>query len=175
MKRMSKIGNNGFSLVELVIVMAIMVIIAGAAFTSISLLTSRPVDECAKKIQIALEGNRNTTMGKFSSKLEFTADSDGIWVEEWINNVSEGKIKIGQSGLTVKYITHDNGVSNPKEYNLATTPVTIVFDRADGSLQAHSQTSGGVNVYVTSFVVSKGNARTLTVNVDRLTGRVGVE
>ena len=64
MRKMTKIDNKGFSLVELVIVMAIILILGGVAFTGLSLLTSRPVDECARKIQMVLQGNRNTTMGK---------------------------------------------------------------------------------------------------------------
>ena len=170
MKNVVKNRNSGFSLVELVVVMAIIVIIGGAMFTGLKLLTSRPVDECAKKIQIALEGNRNTTMGKFSSSLVFSEDANGVWLEEYINNSSQGKIQIGQSGVTVLYKTQENGVGAATEYNLKTTPVTISFNRSNGSLNDQ----GNGTTYVTSFVVSRGDVRTLTVTIDRLTGRVEV-
>ncbi len=171
MRKMTKIGNGGFSLVELVIVMAIIVIIGGAAFTGLQLLTSRPVDECAKKFQICLEGNRNTTMGKYSSSLTFTQNDDGVWMEEYINGTSQGVTQIGQSGVTVKYYTQENGVGTASEHNLGTTPVTLSFDRANGSLNDQ----GDGKTYVTSFVVTRGNVKTLTVTIDRLTGRVEVK
>lgn len=170
MKKMSKIGNRGFSLVELVVVMAIIVIIGGAAFTGLKLLTSRPVDECAKKLQIALEGNRNTTMGKYSSSLVFTEDANGVWLEEFINSVSQGKTQIGQSGVNVKYTTQENGAGTISTYDLSTSPIQISFNRANGSLNHQ----GDNKTYVTSFIVSRGDARTLTVTIDRLTGRVEV-
>lgn len=171
MKKILKNGNSGFSLVELVIVMAIMVILAGAAFTGLTLLTSRPVDECAKKIQIALEGNRNTTMGKYSSTLYFSVDDDGVWVEEYINGASEGKKQIGQSGVTVEYTTKPYNSNTVSTNTLGSSPLAISFDRANGAL---NDIGDGVN-YVTSFVVTRGNVRPLTVTIDRLTGRVDVQ
>ena len=160
MKKLSKLENKGFSLVELIIVVAIIVVLGGVAFTGMSLLTSRPVDECAKKIQIALEGSRNTTMGKYSGYLEFTADSNGVYVKEYINGVANGdKIRIGQSGVTV-------GVSAPStSTSFSSTPYKVEFDRADGSLE----TDGPI-----SFTVSNGS-RTIIVTVDKLTGRVDLE
>lgn len=171
MKKVSKVGNDGFSLVELVVVMAIIVIIGGAAFTGLKLLTARPVDECAKKLQVALEGNRNTTMGKFSSSLNFSEDSNGVWLNEIINGNSQGVVQLGQSGVTVKYYTQENGIGTPQEHDLSTAPLTMSFNRANGSLNDQ----GDGKTYVTYFVVSRGDARTLTVTIDRLTGRVDVK
>lgn len=163
MKMMGKVDNKGFSLVELVIVMAIIVILGGAAFTGLSLLLSRPADECAKKIQVALEGNRNTTMGKYSSSIEFYADGDGyIWVREYIDGVPSEK-KIGQNSVKVKYKLHGGG-----EYTLGSTPFVVEFDRASGSLKENAIGK------LKAFTVTRGD-RTITVSIDALTGRVSVE
>ena len=168
MKKKEILGNRGFSLVELVIVMAIIVILSLAAFSGIRLLASRPVDECAKKIQIALEGNRNTTMGKFSASLLFYMDSDGsIMVREVFNaGTPEEQLetsKIGQSGVSVKCMMKDGS-----EVDLSTGSVIVEFNRASGSVM--NSPTGTVK----SFVVSRGN-RVLTVNIDTLTGRVDVQ
>lgn len=170
MKKKVKIGNEGFSLVELVIIMAIIVILGGVTAIGLSLVTSRPVDECAKKIQVALEGNRNTTMGKFSASIVFTADSSGVYMEEYINGSSDGKVQIGQSGVSVSYVTTQVGASVTTTTDLSGSSVELSFDRASGSLKSQ----GDGTTYVTSFIVSRGD-RVLTVTIDRLTGRIDVE
>ena len=163
MKKIGKIDNQGFSLVELVIVMAIIVILGGVAFSGLSLLLTRPVDECAKKIQVALEGNRNTTMGKFSASIEFYTDASGsVWVREYIDGVSSEK-QIGQNSVTVKYKLQGGG-----EYTLGATPFVVEFDRASGSLKPNAIGT------LQSFTVFRGD-RSITVSIDALTGRVDVE
>jgi len=162
MKKMVKIDNKGLSLVELLIVVAILAVLGGVALTGMSLLTSRPVDECAKKIQIALEGSRNTTMGKYSGYVEFTADSNGVYVQEYINGSANGdKIKIGQGGISVSATTASGSTT------FSATPYKVEFKRADGALK--SPNDGHM-----SFTVSNGS-RTIIVTVDRLTGRVDLE
>lgn len=162
MKKLLKFENKGFSLVELIIVVAIVAVLGGVALTGMSLLTSRPVDECAKKLQVALEGSRSTTMGKYSGYLEFTADSNGVYVKEYINGVANGdKVKIGKSGVTVSAATTSGSVT------FGATPYKVEFDRADGSLVTPAD--GPITI-----TVSNGS-RTIIVTVDRLTGRVDLE
>lgn len=167
-----KKNNQGFSLVELVIVAAIIVIIGGFAFTGIAILSSKPVDECAKKIQVALEGNRNTTMGKLSANISFYKDSNGnIFMEEFIDKPPAYIKQIGED-VDVSYRDMSGNSST-----LPTFPdkLTLTFDRASGSLKPQADGS-----YVVQFVVSRGSVgergyRELTVTVDKLTGRVSVE
>ncbi len=161
MKKKVEIDNKGLTLVEILIVVAILAILGGVALTGMSLLTSRPVDECAKKIQIALEGSRNTTMGKYSGYVEFTADSDGVYVEKYINGTSDGRIKIGSGGVNVTATTPSINAT------FGATPFKVEFDRADGSLV--TPTDGPI-----SFTVSN-SSRTIIVTVDKLTGRVDLE
>lgn len=170
MKRKNK--NQGFSLVEFVIVVAIIAIICGFAFTGIAILSSKPVDECAKKIQVALEGSRNTTMGKLSSSISFYRDENGnIFVEELIDTPPAYVKQIG-SDVDVRFKD-----INGNTFSLPTFPqkITLSFDRASGSLKPQSDGN-----YITEFVVSRGSAgqrgyRRLIVKIDKLTGRVSVE
>ncbi len=172
MMKMKKSGNQGFSLVEVMVVMAIIVIVGGFALAGLSIVTSRPVDECAKKIQIALEGSRNTTMGKLSASISFYTDADGnVYVEEIIDGGTPYVKKIGQDSVDVQYVK-DDGTSS----TLTTTRLTIEFDRASGSLKP--QAADGK--YISSFVVSRGSVgdsgyRQITVSIDKLTGRVSVQ
>ncbi len=167
-----KKNNKGFSLVELVIVVAIIVVIGGFAFTGMAILSSKPVDECAKKIQVALEGNRNTTMGKLSASISFYRDSNGdIYVEEVIDGATP---YVKQIGSDVD-VTYKDAAGNSYSLPVSPSKLTMSFDRASGSLKP---LSGGS--YVSEFVVSRGTPsergfRQLTVKIDKLTGRVSVE
>ncbi len=170
-----KKNNQGFSLVELVIVVAIIIIIGGFALTGLAILSGKPVDECAKKIQVALEGNRNTTMGKLSASISFYQDGSGnIFVEEEFNNNPEDTI-VKQIGEDVRVEYQD---MSGNSYLLPVgrdNKLTLSFDRASGSLKAQADGS-----YVVKFVVSRGSSgergyKKLTVSIDKLTGRVSVE
>ena len=167
-----KKNNHGFSLVELVIVVAIIVIIGGFAFTGIAILTSKPVDECAKKIQVALEGNRNTTMGKLSASISFYQDGNGnIFVEEQIENAPPDTRQIGED-VVVEY---GDAAGDLTELPTLPDKLTLSFDRASGSLKPQADGS-----YVLRFAVSRGSDgdrgyRLLIVNIEKLTGRVSVE
>ena len=168
-----KKNNNGFSLVELVIVVAILVIIGGFALTGVAILSGKPVDECAKKIQVALEGNRNTTMGKLSASISFYQDDNGdIYMEEVIDGAPPYIKQIGESSVDVIYCDMAGNA-----YILPVFPnkLTMTFDRASGSLKPQSDGS-----YIVKFVVSRGSSgergyRELSVSLDKLTGRVSVE
>lgn len=168
-----KKNNLGFSLVEMVIIVAIIAVIGGFAFTGIVILSSKPVDECAKKIQVAIEGNRNTTMGKLSASISFYRDSEGaVCVEENISGATPEVRQIGESGVDVSYIDASGNITSLPSFP---NKVTLSFDRASGSLKPQADGS-----YIVQFVVSRGTAgdrgyRKLTVGVDKLTGRVTVE
>ncbi len=169
MKKIKDVGNDGFSLVELIIVMAIGVIITAALAAGLSLLSSRPVDECARKIEIALEGNRNTTMGKLSANISFYVDSnDNIMIKEIIDNGDPYIKQIGDNVVDVCYYIEGN--SNPIYLTNNADDCTISFNRSSGSLNPLSGGAHDGNI-VTSFVVSRGD-RKITVNIDKLTGRV---
>lgn len=171
MMKMKRIGNKGVSLIEILVVVAILAVLGSVAIAGVRLLTNRPVDECARKFQIALEGIRNTTMGKFSGGLEFTADANGVYVKEYINGVSDGElIQIGQKGVVVHVVRGKQNELTTTSTKIGTTPVSISFDRADGSLNDEGD---GVT-YIKSFVISSGS-KTITVTVDRLTGRIDLE
>lgn len=158
--------NKGFSLVEFIVVVAILAVLGLISAYGVRLLTSRPVDECAKKIQIALEGNRVTTMGKLSAYVEFYLDDDNnVVMKEYINSNPQKEVVIGQNVVTVECVMADGSKLSLSK----TTPVVVQFDRSSGSVKPDA--SGQL---VKSFIVSRGDKK-LTVNIDSLTGRVDVE
>lgn len=172
MKRRNAMDNKGMSLVELLVVVAIIAVLAGAVGYGIGMVSGKPAEQCAKKMQIALENNRNTSMGKMNVTISFYKDAEGrIMAEEIENqglaNQSTKTTMLGEAGVSVKYEL--DGV----EQELGTSKLTLSFDRSNGSLNPYSEVSG-VKKYITKFVISKAST-VRELNIVPLTGKVSVK
>ena len=94
-----KKNNGGFSLVELIVVIAISVVLIGAATISIRSVMGVEVKQCARNIESIINKTRVTTMGKDSAVLEIYKDaSDGAYYyKTTINGTVSAPSKIGKS------------------------------------------------------------------------------
>ena len=75
-ERIRKKDNRGMTLVEIIIVLALMTVIAGMAGYGLSLVSNKPVQECTKKVEMALNRNRTNSMGKKEAWVEFFIEKD---------------------------------------------------------------------------------------------------
>lgn len=157
-------NEKGFSLVELIVIIAIMVVLIGAASIGFGLVSTKSATQCARNIKISLEKNRLNTLGKKNGYVGFYKGADGIYMIEKFDysespqiSLYDSSTKIGKSDVTVSY-----GPSSDSLTPLDGDGVIVEFKRSDGSLKSGSDIV---------FVVSK-NSRTYTITVDSLTGRV---
>lgn len=91
--------NRGFSLVELLIVVAIMGIMSGFVFYGLSLLTGQNARECANNLSAALSKEKNYALTKSATidcYLELLQETDGYYVKYYI---PRDAIADGLSGL----------------------------------------------------------------------------
>lgn len=168
MKR-GRMDERGVSLVELIIVMAIMAVIVGMTGFGLGMISNKPVDECAKKIEMLLNRNRTTVMGKKDAWLEFYLNDGRVTVQEIIIEANGTTKRIGDSvtigadnvGMRLTY------AGNTLE--LDTTHRKIGFRRDSGSLESKE----GDFIY-TKIEIYKGSySKIITIN--ELTGKVTVE
>lgn len=156
-----KKDNRGFSLVEMIIIIAIMTALGGVVVYGLSLVSGKSVTQCARKMQILLEQNRTVTMGKESTYVMIYKDSTGVMAQEFINGSSSGKppVKIGESTVNVTCGGSPIGdtVSNGTK---------VEFDRATGALKDVTDDM--------EFVIS-GGGRVSTLTIDVLTGKVRIQ
>ncbi len=159
--------NRGISLVELIVVVAIMAVLTAAISLGVSTFTSKHATQCAKNMQISLNRNRLNSMGKKHAYIAFMQTADGVYMVERFDSdaytededrleasaTDADAIKIGKAGLEVKV----NGV------DLLDNTEYIEFNRSDGSLKSPS---------ALEIVVKKGSIKTCTINVEPLTGKV---
>lgn len=172
MKKMKRLDDRGFTLVEMLVVVAIIAVVTGIFTFGFSLISTKNVDQCAKKIQMSLESCRTTTMGKLDAGLFFSTNDGKIVARKDIVTASATNSTVSELGgrnVKVQYVLTDGADSVTRD--LATTSVEIKFDRTSGSLKPSEGSK-----YVSEFIVTNtSGTKTLHVKIDKLTGRVTVE
>jgi len=155
--------NSGLSLIEIIIVLAILAIIGSATLLATSVATDKHVTACAEKISSSLESTRSIVLGKQSGYVEIWKGSDDfVYCQMHIDGKLYGnEVSIGHAGLTVTYTLKDGTVGT-----LDSSHQSIEFYRSNGCVK-------GTNP-ITEFEVTNGR-RTIKVKIDTFTGRVSTE
>ncbi len=86
--------NRGYSIIELIIVLAIIAIIMGTVFYSIILIFSANAKSCANNIQRSIGDCKVTTMGKADAYMELYRNDDGIYTRMHVTE-SDGTVTDG--------------------------------------------------------------------------------
>lgn len=166
-------NNKGYSLIELLIVIAIMAFLAGTTLFSISMIFGAGAKACANNIKEALAENKVTAMGKSEAKLEIYRDAadDCVYVKQWVKKgdtwESKDPEKLGNSRVYVAYV--------PKEETDATeltagSSLQICYDRSNGSFSNKSD-----GCILCKEIDVKGGNRFYKLTLTELTGKVVVE
>jgi len=156
-----KENNKGLSLVEIIIVLAIMTIIGGAMLLTTAVATDKHVTSCGEKVVSSLEQTRNLAMGKQSGWIIISKDpGDYMYCQMYVDGQPYGdRVSIGHSGLTVS-VTENGG--SPQ--NIETLgDVKIEFSRSNGSVS---------NSPAISQIDITNGRRSVTITIDKFTGRV---
>ena len=111
-------NNKGFSLVEMLVVMAILAILTGGAVASISIVNNANVNKAASALDSAFSKARTNGMAKGSGyHLKLSMEGNSLYASTLISGVLEKKEKISGGGVSVTlpavteyYFTADGGV-----------------------------------------------------------------
>lgn len=161
--------DKGFSLVELVIVLAIMAVLGGAIFYSYTLMTGQYARECANNLSTALDKEKNYALARSASVdcyMEIVKNNNSYLARYYVpaNAIATGtKEDPPGSG---------NKVSNPDDWVLAEelklgkerVDITVSIDDGteykldvDKSIKfIYNRTSGAMKGIVKSDVVTDG-------------------
>lgn len=175
-KSMKKKDNRGMSLVEIILVIALMIVIAGVTGYGVSMIGQKPVEECARKVEIALNQNRTNSMGKKVARLEFYMTTGGqAAFKEYSQSARESAVRegaevvIGAADVKMRFVYTDaTGVESV--VTMGTDPISVSFKRDSGSLVEESS-----GLVLDRIEIYKGEGHVKTVSIDKLTGKVKLQ
>ena len=161
--------NGGFSIVELVIVVAIIGILIAVGMGSISYNQRLKAQECAEKITALIEECKLISTSKYETSLIIQNNGSGeIEAVESIKPSAEESASqtisiVGDTSVTISYETTSGGTGNLSEGG----SFTINFDRVTGAFDTKND-----NIAV--IYVEKGGV-TKTITLESKTGKVSIE
>lgn len=170
------LNNRGYTMVELVIVMAIIAAIMGTVFFSITLIFSANAKSTANDIQRAIGDCKVTTMGRSAAYMKLFRGADqNVYTEMYIWNNSESKYKgagaqkVGPRRVTVEWST--DGVNKTE---LAAGSIAIFFDRANGGFTTGTA-EDGTSYPVYKVIYVEGGSKHYEIRLTELTGKSEVK
>lgn len=160
-------NNKGFSLVELIVVIAIMVILSAVTAAALANQPGWKVKNAEEMLRTAIGETRMEAMSKHRASLTITKEADGCYIQitgkekERLGNSKNIQIFYGVNGGDV---TTELTPGMKLEFSFdrssgAFTPIINGTD-ASGNYQYRSQTQGGTSVmlYCTGIAVKCGNS-----------------
>lgn len=162
-------NNKGFSLLEMIIVIAILAIVTSISFVGLGYLYSTNIKSSIKKINSSLLKTQSYTTAKSIGGrdvgMRIKKESDGYYIE-YLGIPGQEDEKIGKTNLTV--ICYYVGGSTGSETVDTGNSVDIYFDRSTGGLLP--RTAGGDDYWNTIEITANG-ANRCTVTISKITGK----
>ena len=177
--------NRGITLIELIIVIAILGIIIGGVGLTFSIVNSADIEGCTQTLDISLEKTKNECMTKIEQQyLVLYKSTQDDYPGYYIGNVSKADLatytlspekdtKIGGNKIQIKIkIT----VEGETDLDVATTPIFFTFDRATGAFMYLNKgiPSYATTYYPSSITITNGS-KTNIINCIQATGKHFIE
>lgn len=173
-----KADNRGFSLVEIIIVVAIISVLIGTVGYGLSFSSGKPAEDCAQKTVSMLQHARTLTMGKYKviSTITVKKETGEIVLVEQVYS-TEAQMT-ANTPETTETVIGAKGVKLEYSYDAATYTqlddsgsLVVEFSRSTGALKPTGGESS--TTYLKEIRVSKANT-TRTIEIAPLTGRVEI-
>lgn len=171
--------NKGVTLIELIIVMAIMAILSGFFVFSLSLVTGQEARECANNFSAALDKAKNYSLTKSGSSdayMEVRKDADKGYIARFY--VPAFPQEAGAVEGTTDYVMMDEQRLGKKTVEITCTLqngtsfsltgsncIRIYYDRVSGAFKEATAVTGVGNVknYCTKIQIKRGRTYVLTL------------
>lgn len=185
-----KKNNKGLSLVELIVVIAIMAVLVGMLALSLSILTGAQAKQAAEKISSQLNEAKTGSMSRYQQTLTLKYEtknelagfpSDGFYAEKSYLDMKKdlttkevGKESRRVGSKQVQITIYYTNASGTQSYDLTTTggDVIISYDRTSGALKpiTNAASSLGSDAVLQS-ITCKSGLKTYEIEFTPQTGK----
>lgn len=167
-----KNNNSGFSLVELMVVVAIMAVLSTGVYIGYNALFNQKAKTAAKEVKAMLQTVRMTTMSKSGTyKLLISEDStDGCVIIKSISIDSSGAENVIKEEKLDSSISIVAKKTNGSEQN-ASDGIELSFNRSSGAFEPCNGIAGGE--YYNQLIVKGGS--TVTILLSQSTGKMSID
>ena len=151
-----RMKNEGFSLIELIVVIAIMTILTVGIAISLSSVSSQKAKAATKTIYSSLEYTQTAAMAKAMAYLEIYQKDDGYYlavVEGCATQPVRKEKKLCDDSVTISYTTKGSAVAQ----KIDATPLQITYDHVTGAILSLGDAADGSPIYCNGIIVSKGS------------------
>ena len=175
--------HRGVSLVELIVVMAIMAVLAGAGVSLFGTLTGAKVSEASDKITAALSRTRTEALSRSDASFTLYQNTTDkrYYVDIYYTSSNAGGETIteavGASQLIIKYYD-STGAENTIN---TTNSLKVKFDRSTGAIKPFVNSDGtvltdtnGSEIVLKRILITSGD-RNKNIQIFALTGKYSVE
>lgn len=176
--------NEGFSLIELIVVLAILAVLSTAAVMGIGMVSGWRINQCVSLLDSGLKETRMNALSRETAYLIVSCDTDGNYYMEQNKHTKE---KLAGNKIRITYTTD---AQTGTEEITPEQPLILSYDRASGAFlpilkwdeESNSyvprDTGEGENVsyiYCTSIQVSAGDEKNTTIALTKNTGKHVIE
>lgn len=172
-------NNKGFSLIELIVIIAIMGVLVGGASLGIGLVFSKDAMKCATRLNDSIYDARANSMykaGKFELSIDNSGSANVATISQtdltpatsdtvYLDGVDSGK----KTTISARFVTVTEAV--PEETDLR-LPLNLTFDKAKGNVYFDVDADGTYDDGIIVFDITplRGN-RTAKVQLVTTTGK----
>lgn len=165
-------NNKGFSLVELIIAIAILTVITSASIVGFGYLYKTNVKSCVKKLNGALIKTQSYTTAKSAGNrdigLKITCEADGYCVEYKGVSTLQKEV-IASKKIKIRY---KDDAGNVLGYVDASNPLEIYFDRSTGGLLPQQSSGKYIKVIeITNAGTFDNSSSYPSITISKLTGK----
>ena len=165
--------NSGFSMVEVIIVIAIIAVMGSVLTMSVSVLSKKNVNKCAKEMVSVLERTRVLTLGKAQGDIKCTfkydAASNSYHALIFRGGSTVSDTEIGSDSITIT-LTYADGTQD-----VLTNLVGNPDDSLNGVSFVYNRSSGAFSSMGCKKIDVSGSGKTIHITPIELTGKILVD